>query len=63
MRGDSGQSSVEFAVVSAVLLIVAIGLAAVFDHFSQGSTVEAANANAAYVMGVSANAARYVLMF
>ena len=60
---DRGQSTVEFAVVALVLLAVAIGVGAVADYLARGSAVEAANENAAYGLEVSADGARYLLMF
>ena len=62
-RGACGQSTVEFAVVAIVLLAVCLGLAAIARHLVGGGAVGPAVDNAAYGLGVSVDAARYILMF
>lgn len=62
-RGERGQSTVEFAVVAVVLIVVGLGLAALARHFVGGAAVGPAVDNAAYGLEASANAIRYILMF
>ncbi len=60
---DSGQSTVEFAVVASAFLIVALGIWALAGAALGGTLVEFATEGAANVIGTTAEGVLYVLMF
>lgn len=51
LRGDDGQSTVEYALVCAAFVFIAIGLAALWHLFADGSVSQHALASASHHVG------------
>lgn len=60
---DSGQATLEFAIVAFAFLAVALGLGALAHALGDGLVVDAANEHGAYMVNGSAEAVRYVSLF
>ena len=60
---ESGQSTLEFAVVAMAIFAVIIGLGALFHVFSDGFGVERASKNAPYCIGADQEAMEYAFVF
>lgn len=62
-KDESGQSTLEYALVMIAFLSVLLGLGALVRAFSNGFGVEAASDSAPYCIGIESEANGYALVF